>query len=73
MAATPKKSKIAAPARDRAGALYAVVGEDVLERLTEWVDKLNATATGPKWTRQDLVRVVLVRALNERGAKGEAP
>lgn len=70
--AKPKK-KPATAARDRSGALYAVVGDDVLDRLTAWVDKLNAAPTGPRWTRQDLVRAVLVRACDERGEKGEAP
>mgnify|MGYP003593669217 CR=1 FL=1 len=70
-AKTPKKKP--PPARDRSGALYAVVGEDVLERLNAWVEKLNESATGPRWTRQDLVKAVLVRACNERGEKGETP
>lgn len=69
--ATPKKK--APPARDRSGALYAVVGDEVLERLDAWLEKLNAAGTGPKWTRQDLVKAVLTRACTERGEKGDAP
>ena len=62
-----------APARDRSGALYAVVGDDVLNRLDVWVAKLNETAAGPRWSRQDLVRAALVRALDAHADKGEAP
>lgn len=65
--------KPAKPTRDRSGALYAVVGDDVIARLDEWTEKLNSAGTGPKWARQDLVRAALIRALDERGAKGEAP
>lgn len=60
--------------RGRSGqALYAVVGEDLLKALDTWVDRLNASGTGPTWTRQDVVRAALIRAVKERGEKGEAP
>jgi len=73
--ATPKKTgkKSAPAARDRAGALYAVVGDEVLEMLNAWTERLNAAGTGPRWTRQDVVKAALVRAYKERGEKGEAP
>lgn len=62
-----------APARDRSGALYAVVGDDVLGRLDAWVAKLNEAGVGPRWSRQDLVRAALIRALDAHADKGEAP
>jgi hypothetical protein len=46
---------------------------DLQERLDAWVEKLNTDSEGPRWTRTDVIRVSLQRALRERGAKGEAP
>lgn len=43
------------------------------QELDAWVERLNAAAEGPRWTRTDVIRVTLQRALRERGAKGEAP
>jgi len=71
--AAGKVSKKAGPVRDRSGALYAIVGDDVLDALNAWVGRLNAAATGPRWSRQDVVKAALVRACAERGEKGEAP
>ena len=43
------------------------------EELDAWVDRLNAEGDGPRWTRTDVIRVTLQRALRERAAKGDAP
>jgi hypothetical protein len=59
--------------RDRSGALYAIVGDDLLAALDAWVEKLNAKAIGPRWTRQGLVRAVLTKAVAEHGKKGTEP
>lgn len=45
----------------------------VLAALDAWVERLNATAEGPPWTRGEVVQAVVVRALEERGKAGEAP
>lgn len=45
----------------------------LLEGLDAWVEKLNAGNTGPRWSRSDVMRATLARALKERGEKGEAP
>jgi hypothetical protein len=45
----------------------------VLAALDAWVARLNETASGPPWTRGEVVRAALVRALEERGAAGEEP
>ncbi len=45
----------------------------LLAALDAWVERLNATTDGPPWTRGEMVRAVLVRALEERGKAGEAP
>jgi len=75
MAQAKKPAKSASgDKRERGGkALYAVVGEDVLASLDRWVDTLNERATGPKWTRQDVVKAICVRALRERGEAGKEP
>ncbi len=45
----------------------------LLAALDAWVERLNATTEGPPWTRGEVVRAALVRALEERGKVGEAP
>jgi hypothetical protein len=45
----------------------------LLAALDAWVERLNATTDGPPWTRGEVVRAALARALEERGAAGEAP
>ena len=70
----PKKPAVKRPARaPRPGALYAIVGDDLLTGLDTWVGRLNHAIEGPAWSRQDLVKAVVKRALKERGEKGEAP
>ncbi len=45
----------------------------VAQRLEAWVAKLNESPEGARWTKTDIIRTLLVRALDERGEKGEAP
>jgi hypothetical protein len=46
---------------------------NVIARLDAWVDALNAAPAGPRWTRTALVIAIFVRALEDRGSRGEAP
>lgn len=46
---------------------------DLMERLDGWVERLNAAPSGPRWSRTDVVRSALARAIDERGEKGETP
>jgi hypothetical protein len=45
----------------------------LLAALDAWADKLNAASTGPKWSRTDVIRAALARAVKERGEQGDAP
>ena len=59
---------------ERTGALFVNLTPAMLNSLDAWVEKLNSgKAIGPQWSRTDLVRAIFSRALDERGAKGEAP
>lgn len=73
MAQSRQAKKREPAARDRDGALYAIVGRDTIDHLDEWVKRLNASTHGPKWSRQDLVRVVLAQAYEQYGVKGVVP
>ncbi len=44
----------------------------LLERLDEWVEKLNGQSHA-RWTRNAVVLALIERGLRERGEKGEAP
>jgi hypothetical protein len=67
----PKKGQPAAP---EIVALNMNVPLDLLAALDGWAEKLNADPTGsPRWTRSDVIRAALWRAVKERGEKGEAP
>lgn len=68
---TSKPAK--APLEPRTAPVMIRMEVDLQERLDAWVDQLNASSEGPRWTRTDVIRVTLQRALRERGAKGEAP
>jgi len=46
---------------------------DLFEDLARWTDRLNSHDEGPRWTRAEVMRVALRRALRERGEKGELP
>lgn len=46
---------------------------ELVDRLKAWVDALNAKPEGARWTKTDVLRTLLVRGLEERAAKGEAP
>jgi hypothetical protein len=46
----------------------------LLRALDEWAEKLNSrTSGGPRWSRSDVIRATLTRAVKERGAKGVEP
>lgn len=47
--------------------------DELMEALTSWVDTLNEQSVGARWTRTDVVRTALTRAVEERGKKGETP
>jgi len=79
--ATSKRAKTAAkpavkgkrqPPPGTAGAFF-YLPEALLESLDAWTAQVNASRTGPQWSRTDVVRAVLQRAWDERGSKGEAP
>lgn len=59
--------------RKQDGALFAVVGVDVLDGLDEWLERLNAASTGPRWSRQALLRAVLMERIATLGKRGKAP
>lgn len=74
----PRK-KPAAPARpvaeDNPNRAATVLRLDpaLLGALDAWVKRLNEGNAGPQWTRTDLIRAALTRAVRERAEKGEAP
>lgn len=69
------KSKVptrrAPPEGTHAVTLYLPVA--MVEGLDAWAEKLSAKGIGPAWSRSDVVRAALQRALEDRAAKGEAP
>ena len=67
--ATPKKR---APPPGTRQALFYLPAE-MLEGLDAWAEKLSAKGIGPAWSRSDVVKAALQRALAERAEKGEAP
>lgn len=71
-AAAPKARAIAADNPNSVPVMVRMGGE-LLTELDAWVERLNAGATGPRWTRSDVMRATLQRAVRERGAKGESP
>lgn len=77
--ATGKRGRRPAPApkgaeaADSDGVLYARVPNTLLAALDTWATRLNKAALGPQWSRNDIIRVVLTRAVEERGRKGESP
>ncbi len=68
------KGRRAAADNPNTAATVLRVDGSLLADLDAWVERLNSgNELGPKWTRSDLIRVVLTKAVRERGAKGEAP
>ncbi|MFS6553895.1 hypothetical protein WHJ47_14400, partial [Staphylococcus aureus] len=63
MATTKQRGAKAKTPRDRSGVLYAIVGDDVLQGLDGVLARINAQVRGPKWSRQDLARVLLTERL----------
>ena len=72
-AAKPASKPTKAPPEPRKAPVMIRMDLELQEQLDAWVDRLNADTDGPRWTRTDVIRVTLQRALRERGAKGEAP
>jgi hypothetical protein len=70
MTTAPKK---AAPKRTDVVPLVLRLPGPLVASLDAWVARLNADATGPQWTRTDVIRTALTRAARERGAKGQVP
>jgi hypothetical protein len=75
-----KTARPARPARpiaaDNPNTAATVVRLDpvLLEALDAWADKLNAaTPEAPPWSRTNIIRASLARAVRERGEKGESP
>lgn len=78
--AAPKRAKSAAkPAEKKRQPPPGMVGaffylpESLLEALDAWTERVNAERVGPQWSRTDVVRAALERAIRERADKGEAP
>ena len=67
----PEPAKSAEKGAD--GVLYARVPNELLLSLDAWASRLNKGSLGPQWTRNDVIRAVLQRAVDERGKKGEQP
>ncbi len=63
----------AAPKREASAAAVLRLEPSLMDGLDEWVERLNKDNAGPKWTRSDVIRATLTRALRERAAKGESP
>lgn len=70
MAARTKKRPAARP--EGTSALNINLPTELMEKLDAWVEKLNE-GDGARWTRTDVIRTSLNRAVTERGAKGDAP
>jgi hypothetical protein len=71
----PKKKGVQrAIAEDNPNRAATVIRLDpaLLEALDEWARALSKNGP-PQWSRTDVIRATLQRAVRERGAKGEAP
>lgn len=47
--------------------------KSMLDALDAWAAHLTLHHPGPTWTRVDVIRATLARALRERGEKGYLP
>lgn len=55
-------------------ALNMEISHELAAALDAWTAKLNSGPEGtPRWSRSDVIRSALWRAVRERGEKGEAP
>lgn len=70
---TPPRARPVAPDNPNTTPVMIRMDVGLQQELDAWVDRLNAAGEGPRWTRSDVIRVALQRALRERGAKGETP
>jgi len=59
------------PAGTRSALFY--LPDDLLEALDAWKDAINAKGEGPQWSRSDLVKAVLKRAVDRNAGSGETP
>lgn len=73
MATTKTKPKRIAKRPEGTSALNINLPSELLAKLDDWTEKLNASSTGARWSRTDVIRACLTRGADERGAKGEAP
>jgi hypothetical protein len=74
--AKPKATKAPKPSASKpAGTtpLNINLPDELFDSLDAWVERLNNELAGPRWTRTDVVKATLARAIRERGSKGEAP
>lgn len=70
---SPSKAKRTTTRPEGTTPLNINLPTEVFARLDAWVERLNAQSAGPRWTRTDVIRTALVRALDERGDGGGSP
>lgn len=73
---TPAKPKKAEPKRKPPPGTRSVLiylPEALVTGLDAWVLALNEGKRGPQWTRSDVIKAALQRAVDERAPKGEEP
>lgn len=46
---------------------------ELMSRVDAWILRINARLEGARWTRTDIVRTVLSKALEAHAEKGESP
>lgn len=71
--AKPSKSRPVATDNPNTAPTTLRLDPALVDALDKWAGKLNAGGIGPQWTRADLIRAALWRAVKDRGEKGEAP
>lgn len=75
MPAKPSKPKTKRVTKRPEGTtpLFLNLPSELMEQLDAWVEKLNGSPSGPRWTRTDVVRTVLSKSIEAHAEKGEAP
>lgn len=46
---------------------------ELVEGLHAWVEAINAKGSGPRWTKTDVVRTLLMKGIERHAKKGETP